>query len=357
VARPSNPVTSGARPSSQGNSISIGPADVAALYRLGETFPGGVTIHLGPGDYVIGQTIYLPSNIAIIGAGKARTRIILAPASHCHLFTNLDHKSGNTGLTFRDFSVEGNGDSQERQPHHKALTFCCAIYMKNTRRVLVEDVDFSDIRQTATHFNGSEGVIVRRSVMRKLGWSGVSTSGTSNLQVDVTVSDAGRDEMHSAIHLDGGIGVHCRADVSATTGNGIMLDSTYSALRNVVVEGSASGCKRGVSLSGSAVKPLEVVLISGKFCDNAEIGVMVSNAQYVTLSGCEITGNGEVGVLFQGRNGGRDCIVFGSEVSGNPEDVKEIHASGGNWVFSGDVAADGLAAINVKNFARPAAVR
>lgn len=333
----------------QMKSVKIGPADAAMLYRLAEEFPDGVNIRLGPGDFIISQTIYLPSNTSIIGAGKKRTHIILAPASHCHLFTNVDHQRGNSNLTFRKFSVVGNGDSQERQPHHKALTFCCALYIKNTRRLLVEDVDFFDIRQTATHFNGSKGIVVRRCDMSKLGWSGVSTSGTSNMQVDVSVSDAGRDNMHSAIHLDGGIGIHCRADVSATTGNGIMLDSTYSELRNVVVEGSAKQCKRGVSLSGSAVKPLEVVLISGRFCDNAEVGVMISNARSVTLSGCEVTGNGEVGVLFQGRNGGRDSIVFNSKISGNPENVKELHASGGNWVFSGDVEVSESVGVNVRS--------
>ena len=79
---------------------------------------------------------------------------------------------------------------------------------------------------------------------------------------------------------------------------------------------------------------------------------MVSNAQYVTLSGCEITGNGQIGLLFQGRSGGRDCVVFGSTILGNPEDVKELHASAGNWVFSGDVAVDIGAGSNARSFAR-----
>lgn len=236
--------------------LCIAPAQVDALFKIAIDYPEGVTIHLMPGEYLIPQTILLPSNTALIGSGRSRTKLVLAPASHCHLFTNSDHARGNKSILIRGLSVDGNGDTQERQPHHKALTFCCAIYIKNVHDVTIEDADFFDIRQTAVHFNGSDKITVRDCVMEKLGWSGVSTSNGSNMYVDVIVSDAGRDKIHSAIHLDGGIGVQCRAKVKDTTGNGIMLDSAFGALRNVVVEGSATNCKRGVSLSGSAEKSL-----------------------------------------------------------------------------------------------------
>ncbi|WP_170125450.1 right-handed parallel beta-helix repeat-containing protein [Jannaschia seohaensis] len=331
------------------STIVIDPENADALYRIGEKYPAGVNVQLSPGEFVFEKTVFLPSNTSIVGSGKEKTRLVLAPGSHCHLFTNIDHQRGNSNLSLSGFSVEGHGDTQERQGHHKALTFCCAIYMKKTRDVRVEDVDFHDIRQTATHFNGSSTITVRNCTMRKLGWSGVSTSDASNMLVDVTISNAGRDTMHSGIHLDGGVGVLCRADVSDTTGNGVMLDSSYSPLRNVVVEGRASNCKRGLSLSGSAVKVLETVMISGTFVNNAEVGIMVSNARGVVLTRCNVSGNGQIGVLFQGRSGGRDCIVHDSTISSNPEDIKELHASGGNWVFTGDVTADATCPVNARS--------
>ncbi|WP_379920501.1 right-handed parallel beta-helix repeat-containing protein [Erythrobacter sp. R86502] len=320
--------------------LCITPTDLSVLYKIANDYPEGVTVFFAPGEYLISQTILLPSNTSMIGAGRARTKLILARASHCHLFTNADHVRGNRSILLRGFSVDGNGDTQERQPHHKALTFCCAIYIKNAHDVMVEEANFIDIRQTAVHFNGSDRITVRDCNMHKLGWSGVSTSNASNMYIDIIVSDAGRDKMHSAVHLDGGIGVRCRAHVKDTTGNGIMLDSAYGALRNVVVEGSAKNCKRGVSLSGSAEKALEFVLISGKFSENNETGVMISNASNVILTNCEITNNAQYGVLFQGRAGGRNCIVHMSTISDNGEDIKELHASHGNWVFTNDASLD-----------------
>lgn len=67
---------------------------------------------------------------------------------------------------------------------------------------------------------------------------------------------------------------------------------------------------------------------------------MVSNSSSVVLTNCEITGNAQYGILFQGRNGGRDCIVHQSVICNNGEDIKELHASHGNWIFSNDASLD-----------------
>lgn len=298
-------------------------------------------IRLVEGHYRFDRTLLIPSRTEIRGAGKERTTVELLPGSNCHLFTNADHARGNVEISASGFRVVGNGDSQTRPSEAKALTFACAFYFKRCRNLSIVGVDFFDIRQTAMHFNGSVGITVLECHCRRLGWSGLSTSDASALHCSLTVEDAGRDHMHSAIHLDGGVGITCEAIVSDTTGNGIMLDSAYGELSNCVVRGSATGCKRGVSLSGSAVKPLENVLISGDFSHNREIGIMVSNSAHVTIHQARVVGNGEAGILMQGRNGGRGVIVFDCELRDNGENVREIHASAGNWVH----AAPPLAAL------------
>lgn len=321
--------------------VSISPSQREILYSIKERWPNGCNIELESATYVLSKELELPSNVSIVGKGADRTILVLAPRSHCHLFTNESHKDGNAGITLSGFTVVGNGDTQQRQSHHKALTFGCAMYFKKCHTVVVSEVVFEDVRQTCVHFNACEGLLVEKCRMTKMGWSGVSTSDASNLKIlDVVVSDAGRDAMHSAIHLDGGVGVYCHADVSDTTGNGIMLDSTYGPLRHVVVKGSATGCKRGVSLSGSAVNELSDVLIAGRFFGNREVGIMVSNARSVVLNDCEIERNREIGVLLQGRAGGCDVMIVDCRFDENGEDISEIHASKGNWVFTNVGAID-----------------
>lgn len=321
--------------------LTVTPDQVAVLYELQTRWPDGISIELTEGEFEVDRTVLLPSNVSIRGQGIGRTTVSLKPASNCHLFTNADHNGGNANYEFSGFSVIGHGDTQVRPPNHKPLTFCCAAYFKRCRNVLFEDMHFYDIRQTAMHFNSTVGVLIRGVECERLGWSGVSTSEASDMWVEVKVSDAGRDVMHSAIHFDGGVGVYCDADVSQTTGNGIMLDSAFSAFSHCVVRGSGTTCKRGVSLSGSAVNALENVVISGDFSGNREVGVMVSNSANVVVSGAKIRDNGTIGLLMQGRNGGTGVTVVDSDISGNPEDVSEQHASRGNWVFS---ASRGLAA-------------
>ena len=311
----------------------VSPQDFDVLYELPSRFPEGVELRLAAGEYLISRTITLPSRTSLVGAGIGKTNIVLAKGSNCHLFTNSDHRSGNTDLAFRNFSVDGQGDSQHRPDGHKALTFCCAMYLRRCVDVEVSDCSFFDIRQTAAHFSECLRVLVQRMASRKLGWSGVSTSGTSDIWVEAVVEDAGRDDRHSAIHMDGGVGVYVEAEVSDTTGNGIMLDSAYAPLLKAVARGSAVRCLRGVSLSGSAEKDLSHVYIEGNFNSNAEIGVMVSNAQHVVIANSEIKDNGVAGIRFQGRNGGRDCLVVNTRISGSPSAYEHMHASGGNWVF------------------------
>lgn len=317
--------------------IEITPETVETLYALCETYPNGVDVRLSEGHFQITRTVKIPSNFTLTGKGPGKTKLEMMPHSNCHLFTNSDWTDkGNDNIVLRGFSVEGNSAQQEKPEGMRSLTFCCAIYMRQVRSILVEDCTFHDIRQTAAHFTHSAGVIVRGFKADGLGWSGVSTTNSNNVWVeDCHVSNAGGDVMHSAIHIDGGLGVYIDAHVSDTTGNGVMLDSLHAHLVSAIVKGSAKRCRRGVSLSGASIHDLRSVYIEGDFSDNSEVGVMVSNSSAVAVAHSRMTGNGHHGILFQGKNGGRETVVVDCEITGNEiADIKNAHASHGNWVFT-----------------------
>lgn len=326
--------------------VDLSPSDMRDLYAVAQRFPDGCDMRLSEGEYLIDKTIRLPSNTRIMGAGSGLTRLTLAPGSNCHMFV-IDGDRGARNLSFSHFSVDGCGDRQERPADSKALTFCCAIYLRGICSVIAHDLEFENIRQTAMHFNTCINVAATDIRAKRLGWSGVSTSRASNVTISAEVTDAGRDKMHSGIHVDGGTGVFVDAVVTHTTGNGIMIDSAFSALRNCVVTGVVYECRRGVSLSGSGEKALENVVISGDFSNNRDAGVMVSNSNGVAIVNSKIRNNGEHGVLFQGRNGGSRCIVHNCDVAGNGQNFGHLHESADNWIFS-DVARPESASINLR---------
>jgi len=328
----------------------ITPAQRDVLYGLPTTHPRGANIELGEGEFILDRTIGLPSNTTIRGQGD-ETRLVLAPDSNCHVFANANHRCGNSNITIGHLSVFGNGDRQHRLASHKATAFACGMYFKASENIDLHDLTFHDIRQTAMHFNSTVGVMVERAVCDRLGWSGASTSGSSSLYLSLKVTDAGRDVMHSAVHLDGGNGVYCVADVGTTTGNGIMLDSAYAPLSHVVVKGVARRCMRGVALVGSKKHALKNVFLSGDFSENRETGVMISNAANVTVCEATIRNNPQSGLLMQGKRGGRAVLVLDCDISGNGEDIAEVHGSRDNWIFSPTHGAGERPASNVRTLA------
>jgi hypothetical protein len=75
------------------------------------------------------------------------------------------------------------------------------------------------------------------------------------------------------------------------------------------------------------------VSIQGEFCRNREAGVMISNSSNVFVMSSIIENNAEHGILFQGRAGGRNCIVTNCRVQNNGTDIGHLHGSHGNWIF------------------------
>jgi SAM-dependent methyltransferase len=282
-------------------------------------------VFLPPGTYPVTATLKLASGVRIVGAGPESTTITLEPESNCHVFTNDDYDKGNEGIELRGFTLEGNMRSQHRPPDHTALTFACGGYFKRVRGLVVDDVVAHGIRQTAFHFNHCSDVELHGLAADELGWSGVSTSGTDDIRLlAVVVTNAGLDVRHSGIHLDGGRGAYVDAVVDGCTGNGIMLDSKFSPMSDVVVRAVARRSLRGLSLSGDHENPLDNVCLSGgDYSENRECGLLVSNASNVFVVDATIASNGTAGIVVQGKSGSRHCVVAGCRISGSPQLVVE----------------------------------
>ena len=313
--------------------ITVTRDGAAAIQEAVDTLRGGGTIYIDRQDFTVDQTIYLSSGIRLCGRGLEKTVIRLAPNSGCHIFTNSDHDGGNANLFLSDLTINGDMDHQERPRDVNTLTYCCGLYLKRVRNVVVKRVAVRNIRQTGLHFNGCAGIRIIDYSSDRAGWSGVSTSGTDDIAINGNIRDAGLDVLHSGIHLDGGHGAYFQGEVVSVTGNGVMLDSKYRDFRFCRIQANVSGCKRGVSLSGDHNNELSHVQISGKFSHNRETGIMVSNASHAWISDAQIVNNPDFGVLFQGKSGGNFSTVFNCYFEDNGIDISEIHNSKMNYFY------------------------
>lgn len=313
--------------------VRIEPAEVRRLHGLHKEYPNGCDVRLGPGEFILDATVYLNSNTRIVGDNVDRTTIILEKNSNCHIFTNVDHAKGNKNIFIGGMRLVGNSDFQRKAGPPGNTSFACAFYFHRVYSVVADRLEFFDIRQTGLHFTECANIIALNVSGNRFGWSGLSTFRASSVFVQIKVDDAGRDTNHSAVHIDGGTGIFVDAEVSNTTGNGIMLDSTAGPLQGVSVQGSATGCKRGVSLIGSVTHPLQDIAITGKFCGNVEAGIMVSNSTDVVIYKAVATENRGFGVLFQGRAGGNRCMCVECVVRQNGTDYGRLHAAEANWIL------------------------
>jgi hypothetical protein len=262
------------------------------------------------------------------------SQLYLESGASCHFFSNKDPINGNVNIALTDIVIDGNMEKQERRPGQKKLCFSCGIYLSNVKGLYAKNIFAKNIRQTALHLNNSSYGCVTNLKACRVGWSGFSTSGARNLHIECNVLEAGLDINHSGIHLDGGRCVFLRADVSQATGNGIMVDSNFSEMSLIRIIGNASLSKRGLSFSGHAERPITNALVTGSYCNNKEIGIMISNSEHVFISDAKVKENGQVGILLQGRHGGCNSIISGVDFAGNPLDIEERHESENNYFIN-----------------------
>ena len=75
----------------------------------------GGTVLIAKGTYEIGESLRVPSHVALIGDGKD-TKLRMKPGVLAHVITNADHVTGNTDILVRDLSIVGNLDSRGTPP-------------------------------------------------------------------------------------------------------------------------------------------------------------------------------------------------------------------------------------------------
>lgn len=296
-------------------------------------FSGTETI-LPEGTFKISRTILLGSGCNISGSGIKGTKLVLEDGVNNNMFTNESITKGNKNIILKNLHLEGNATHQIKPVTERRLSFCNGVYLANVENSQFHDLIVENFLQTALHFRTCKNVDIRCLHAEKLGWSGISTSGTDNLKaIDFYIYNSGNDHRHSAVHLDGGNCSILKGVVKKCVGNGIMLDATFAPFSSAVVQVEASECMRGVALIGSAERQPHAVSIRDSYVFSNEIGIMISNARHAFMHSVQVENNKEVGILFQGRVGGRDSFVSKCMFCGNGVDIKEIHASGNNFFF------------------------
>lgn len=290
------------------------------------------SVQLPAGEFYISKTIFLRDGNSISGVPGFGTKLILSNASNTNMFSNIDHHNGNYDLKFCDLHLDGNGSNQFRPETQKKLSFCNIVYMSRVNGVSFQRLKGMNCHQTVLHFNNCSDVVIDDLYAAHLGWSGISTSGTSRLTAkNIYVFDSGNDHRHSAIHLDGGVSNYLQATVIKCVGNGVMLDSQFSDFGFSVVEANCYDCMRGIAVIGSSEKMPHNILIKNSRLINNDVGVMISNARNCFIVDTNIEDNMEYGLLFQGRVGGCDNLINGVTYKGNKVDFSEIHESKNNY--------------------------
>jgi hypothetical protein len=295
--------------------------------------PTGGVVRLGPGVFEVTRMLRLRDGTTLEGCGPDETVLALAPGTSTHIFTNAGGHDGGRALELRHLGLLGRAAEQPTQEGHERFPFSCGAFLRGVDGVVVRDVVARDIRSTAFHFERCRHVRVVDVETHGVGWSGVSTAASDDVQVrGLLATDSGRDTKHSAVHLGGGVGAVVEAVARGATGTGIMLEGASAPLEDVVVRATATGCAIGFSASAVEGKHLRHVLVTGDFSGNRETGVRIANSERVTVASATICDNGVQGVLLHGLRGARECVVAGCTIEGNPTAVVERDGSADNLV-------------------------
>ena len=311
----------------------------AALQSSIDNAAPGQVVQLPVGSFTLSETIKLRSGITLQGnAGRRRTSLTLAPDTNGHMFTNISHQQGNARIVLKDLILRGNAKHQHKPDGMKRLVWCNLILFRRVKDATVSNITAYDCRQTVLHLNHCTDVSVDGLECHDMGWSAISTSHADNLTVrNSSFHNSGLDTMHSAVHLDGGSGAQIHCTVDTCTGNGVMLDSKFSPLQNVVVEATCRRCLRGIGLMGDHENRIRNVLLRRCEVDENKVGMVVSNTSHVFIDNCAIRDSQEAGLVLQGQHGGRNVVVSGCHFERNLVDVQERHTSKDNHFVDNNV--------------------
>lgn len=311
----------------------------AALQTSIDDAAPGEIVQLPPGSFTLSQTIRLRSGVTLQGGtGQRRTSLTLAPGTNGHMFTNISHQQGNTSIALKDLILHGNAKHQHKADGVKHLVWCNLILFRRVKDATISNITAHDCRQTVLHLNHCTDISVDGLECHGMGWSAVSTSHADNLTVrNSSFHNSGLDTRHSAVHLDGGNGARIQCTVDTCTGNGVMLDSKFSPLQNVVVEATSRRCLRGIGVMGDHENRIRNVLLRRCEVSENNVGMVVSNTSHVFIDDCTIRDSQEAGLVLQGQHGGSNVVVHGCHFERNLVDVQERDTSKDNYFVGNNI--------------------
>lgn len=293
-----------------------------------------IKILIPAGTYATSNTILICSNTVIKGASNFSTKLILSDKTNDNIFTNHDHQLGAQNIGIESLWLDGNAFNQYKSANENRLSYCNACYFKNCKNINFYMIRVHNCKQTALHFNNCDNVKIEKLKATRLGWSGISTSGTNNIVAsEVYIYDSGKDKRHSAVHFDGGSRSYFDGEIEKCTGNAVMLDSKYSSFNKSIINAKCAFCKRGIAILGFRQNLIKNVLVHCAEISNTEVGILVSNARHVFVADCKVNYSKKVALSFQGKYGVADSVVSNSFFKKNRNDIKQCKNSDRNYFF------------------------
>ncbi len=174
--------------------------------------PTGGVIELLAGTYAISTTVLVPDNVALIGAGRGVSILRLVPGANVRVVGNANLVSGNTNITLRGFTVDGNRTAQRPGALQGIEMHQCAF-------AHLDDLEIHDCSGTGLWFSG-DGKVVRVAVLSNIECHDNTLDG-------MNVTWAAREVHYTAITCDLNGRDGCLIDHSDSVVTGI------TATRNV----------------------------------------------------------------------------------------------------------------------------
>lgn len=116
----------------------------------------GDTIQLNAGTYTVSTSVTLKNGVKLLGSGRTNTSISLASAANTWVVRNDDPVGGNTDITIRDLTVDGNNVGQTAE-----WDFGQAIFLNGVTRLTVQNIRIKNPRRFGLHAPGTTDGIIR----------------------------------------------------------------------------------------------------------------------------------------------------------------------------------------------------
>lgn len=140
--------------------------------------PNGGMVLIPAGVTVVSSTITVPGNILLAGMGPASV-LEADPGLSGPIIENADTISGNTGLRFRDFRIDGS----------PAATPGAGIRLQNCRDIVIRNIESSGCSDGIEIVGNCSDIVIRQCRLHHSGYQGVFVHKGNGVKLDGTNSD------------------------------------------------------------------------------------------------------------------------------------------------------------------------